>query len=109
MTGLASSALQALRRMPLTVALIVLVWAYGLATRSLPAGPNPRLLDRVGAGVGQLASGRWWTPGSAMLWWGSLGALLTTVALLLAGALAERRIGAARAAGFSSARRCWAP
>jgi phosphatidylglycerol lysyltransferase len=98
---LARAAARTVRRAPLAVALVLLVWAYGLATRSLPAGPGPRLLDRVGTGVGPLAEGRWWTPLSAMLWWGSVGAAVATSALvLLGGALAEHRIGAARTAAL---------
>ncbi len=99
--GLARSLRLAAGRMPMTIALVALVWAYGLATRSLPSGPSPRLLERVGTGLGPLADGRWWTPVSALLWWGSLGgALVTTVLVLLGGALAEHRIGAARTLGL---------
>jgi phosphatidylglycerol lysyltransferase len=99
--GLVRATARTVRRAPLSVALVALVWAYGLATRSLPAGPDRRLLERVGTGVGPLAEGRWWTPLSAMLWWGSVGAALATSALLLlGGALAEHRIGAARTAAL---------
>jgi phosphatidylglycerol lysyltransferase len=101
LAGLARYTVRMVRRAPFTVALVALVWAYGLATRSLPAGPNPRLLERVGTGVGQLAEGRWWTPFSAMLWWGSVGAaVLTSALVLLGGALAEHRIGVARTAAL---------
>ncbi|TQM10803.1 bifunctional lysylphosphatidylglycerol flippase/synthetase MprF [Pseudonocardia kunmingensis] len=101
LAGLARGTARMVRRAPLAVALVLLVWAYGLATRSLPAGPGPRLLERVGTGVGPLAEGRWWTPLSAMLWWGSVGAAVATSALLLlGGALAEHRIGAARTAAL---------
>jgi phosphatidylglycerol lysyltransferase len=90
-----------IRRAPLSVALIALVWAYGLATRGLPAGPDERLLARVGTGVGPLADGRWWTPFTAMLWWGSVGAAVaTSLLVLLGGALAEPRIGLARTAAL---------
>ena len=99
LAGVARSLVRVVRRTPLTIAMVALVWAYGLATRSLPAGPNPRLLDRVGTGVGPLAEGRWWTPLSATLWWGTIGAAVaTTAVVLLGGALAEHRIGAARTA-----------
>ncbi|GAA1290975.1 DUF2156 domain-containing protein [Pseudonocardia aurantiaca] len=99
LAGVARSLVLVVRRTPLTIAMVVLVWAYGLATRTLPAGPAPRLLDHIGTGVGALAGGRWWTPLSAMLWWGSIGAAVTTTAVvLLGGALAEHRIGAARTA-----------
>jgi phosphatidylglycerol lysyltransferase len=95
--GVVDAARRVVRQAPLTITLVLVVWAYGLATRSLPDGPNPRLLERIGTGVGQLAAGRWWTPLSAMLWWGSIGGhIVTTALLLLAGALAERRIGPAR-------------
>ena len=101
LTGPARSTLRVIRRAPFSVALVTLVWAYGLATRSLPSGPNPRLLERVATGVGPLAEGRWWTPFSAMLWWGSVGAAVATSALvLLGGALAEYRIGVARTAAL---------
>ena len=95
--GLARSLVRVIRRAPLSVAFVLTVWAYGLATRSLPAGPGDRLLQDVGTGVGPLEAGRWWTPVSAMLWWGSIGAALVTTALvLLGGALAEPRIGGLR-------------
>jgi phosphatidylglycerol lysyltransferase len=101
LAGVGRSLARIVRRMPLTIGLVALVWAYGLATRSLPAGPNPRLLDRIGTGVGPIAEGRWWTPVSAMLWWGTIGAaILTTLLVLLGGALAEHRIGAARTAAL---------
>lgn len=101
LSGLARAVGRMVRRAPLSVGFVALVWAYGLATRSLPAGPDGRLLERVGAGVGQFAAGRWWTPLSALLWWGSLGAaLLTTALVLLGGAIAEPRIGAARTAAL---------
>ena len=80
LSGLARAVGRMVRRAPLSVGFVALVWAYGLATRSLPAGPDGRLLERVGAGVGQFAAGRWWTPLSALLWWGSLGAALLTTA-----------------------------
>ena len=100
-TGVRTAARRVVRTAPLTIALIVLVWVYGLATRSLPGGPEPRLLERIGTGVGALADGRWWTPLSAALWWGSLGAaLLTTVLVMLAGTLAEQRSGGPRTAAL---------
>lgn len=89
------------RRAPLTITLVVVVWAYGLATGAVANGPGPRLLERIATGVGPLADGRWWTPLSSMLWWGGIGGyLLTTALLVLGGVLAERRIGTARTVGL---------
>ena len=97
LAGGTRSLARVVRRSPLTIALTAVVWGYGLATRSLPGGPNPRLLARVGTGVGPISEGRWGTLFSAMLWWGTIGAaVLTTAVVLLAGALAEHRIGPAR-------------
>ncbi|GAA5138360.1 bifunctional lysylphosphatidylglycerol flippase/synthetase MprF [Pseudonocardia adelaidensis] len=97
LVGLVRSLVRVIRRAPLSVAFVLMVWAYGLATRSLPGGPGDRLLQHVGTGVGPLEAGRWWTPVSAMLWWGTIGAALVTTALVLfGGALAEHRIGGYR-------------
>jgi phosphatidylglycerol lysyltransferase len=99
--GLARSLVRVIRRAPLCVAFVAMVWAYGLATRSLPGGPNDHLMERVGTGVAALEAGRWWTPLSAMLWWGSIGAAaLTSALVLLGGALAEHRIGSYRTAAL---------
>src|ERR671932_613206 len=99
--GLARTTVRVIRRAPLSLAFVAMVWAYGLATRSLPGGPNDHLMERVGTGVAALEAGRWWTPLSAMLWWGTIGAAaLTSVLVLLGGALAEHRIGSNRTAAL---------
>ncbi|WP_232668563.1 bifunctional lysylphosphatidylglycerol flippase/synthetase MprF [Pseudonocardia sp. TRM90224] len=89
---------RAARRAPLTCLLIVVCWAVGIGAGTL-AGPSPELLAAVGTGPGPLAAHRWWTPLVSTVFWGGLGGhLFTTVLLIVAGPVAERRIGAWRTA-----------
>lgn len=97
--GTGAALVRATRRAPLTVVLLVVGWALGAGSGTLPAGAAPALLDAVGCGPAALAAGRWWTPVTALFFWGGLGGhLVTTALLLLAGPVAERRSGPARAA-----------
>lgn len=88
--------LDVLRHSPVSVGFLVLLWVVGAATGSL-GRTRPSILERFGAGVGQLADGKWWTPLTSGLWCASLTALiLTTLVLVFICAPAERRIGSAK-------------
>lgn len=94
--GLPAAARRAARRAPLSVSVVALAWSLGLATGSL-LGLRPRTMHAVATGVGPITDGRWWTPLSAMLWWGGPAGYLGAAALVLVGgAVAERRIGSLR-------------
>ncbi len=94
--GLPAAAHRAARRAPLSVSVVALAWSLGLATGSL-LGPRPRTMHAVATGLGPLADGHWWTPLTAMLWWGGPAGYLGAAALVLVGgAVAERRIGSLR-------------
>lgn len=54
------AALRGARRIPFTLAVIVAMWAAGLATGSILSGPPPAVLDVVGGDLGSLRSGQWW-------------------------------------------------
>ncbi|MBW0118915.1 bifunctional lysylphosphatidylglycerol flippase/synthetase MprF [Pseudonocardia abyssalis] len=89
------------RRAPLTIAFTVIAVVAGILTGSIPNGPGQGVLDAVGTGVGPLGAGRWWTPLTAIAFWGGPAGHLVTAALVLgAGAVAERRIGALRTAAL---------
>ena len=93
------AALRLLRRAPLAVGLTVAALVAGAVTGGLLDGPSPDVLGLLGTGVPALAQGRWWTPvTAALLWGGPAGTLLTAALLLVAGFVAEPRIGRARAA-----------
>ncbi|WP_369183924.1 bifunctional lysylphosphatidylglycerol flippase/synthetase MprF [Streptomyces sp. Y1] len=86
-----------LRAAPLTLALLVGLWALGAATHSLPHGPSAHLLARTGVGADTLAAGRWWTPLSSLLWCSGIGSyVFSSLLLLLVGPTAERRLGRLR-------------
>ncbi|MFJ1705756.1 bifunctional lysylphosphatidylglycerol flippase/synthetase MprF [Kitasatospora sp. NPDC088346] len=88
-----------LRSAPLTVALLVALWAVGAATGSLGDGPDPDLLAHVGVGIPTLEAGRWWTPLSSLLWCSGIGAyVLISLLLAVLGPIAERRLGSPLAA-----------
>ncbi|WP_344324646.1 bifunctional lysylphosphatidylglycerol flippase/synthetase MprF, partial [Kitasatospora putterlickiae] len=85
---------------PLTLVLLVGLWAVGAASGSLAGGPSGALLDRVGVGVPTLGESRWWTPFSSLFWCSGFGAyVFTSLLLLLVGPAAERRLGAPRTVG----------
>jgi phosphatidylglycerol lysyltransferase len=99
LSGLPAAALRAARRSPLVVGTALASWLVGLVTGAAVTGPSDRLAATVGTGLPQLAAGRWWTPlSAAVIWGGPPGYLVTTLLLLVAGAIAERRIGAPRTA-----------
>src|SRR5689334_9780533 len=71
-----------LGRVPATAVLVGVLWAVGLGTRSLSAGPGRWLAEQVGAGVAPLAGGRWWTPLTSLLWCEGLTGYLVATALV---------------------------
>lgn len=90
-----------LRRAPVTVAVLALLWVVGAASGSLFAGPAPALRAAIGVGVPSLAAGHWWTLLIAALWCaGSLGYPVASVLLLGLVASAENRVGSRRTAGL---------
>ncbi|MEW1909755.1 DUF2156 domain-containing protein [Kitasatospora sp. NPDC085895] len=96
---LAAAALAQLRRAPLTLALIAVLWVVGAATRSLGTGPSDSLLPYVGVGIPSLADGHWWTPVSSLFWCSGIGSyVVTTLLLAVFGPFAELRLGTALAA-----------
>jgi phosphatidylglycerol lysyltransferase len=98
--GLPAAVRRRARRSPVAMSVVALAWSLGLASGSL-LGPRPRMLHAVATGVGPLAEGRWWTPLTAMFWWGTpLGYLGATVLVLVAGGVAERNGGSRRTLGI---------
>ncbi|HVH21417.1 MAG TPA: DUF2156 domain-containing protein [Pseudonocardia sp.] len=96
--GSVAAALRLVSRSPLTVGLLVLLWAIGAVTGSLLTGPAPELRDLIGAGLGPVAAGRWWGPLTAPLWAAGLPEYLWSTALVGLGVgLAERVLGSRRA------------
>jgi lysylphosphatidylglycerol synthetase-like protein (DUF2156 family) len=96
-TTYARSALALLMRAPMTIAFIVLLWIVGAATGALQSGPPDPLLGQVAMSPEGLAASHWWAALSSTLWCDSLaGYLISTALLLVLGAPAERRLGAAR-------------
>ncbi|GAA4549032.1 DUF2156 domain-containing protein [Pseudonocardia xishanensis] len=85
------------RRAPLTVVVVVMIWAFGALTGSLLHGPSPALAAAVGAGLGPLRDGAWWGVASSALWCQGLDSYLLSTAVVV-GLLpvAERRLGSAR-------------
>ncbi len=85
------------RESPVTVGFVVALWVLGAATGSLVHGPSPATLRTVAAGVRSLAHGHLWTPLTAAAFAPDLPSyLFGSVVVLLAGALAERRLGSPR-------------
>lgn len=96
-----SPALRLLRRAPLTVGFVTLFWVLGAATGSVLRGPSPTLRGAVGAGVGPLREGHWWSLLSSALWCpGLVSYLVNTVAVIALLPVAERRLGSLRAGGL---------
>ncbi|MEU8954459.1 DUF2156 domain-containing protein [Streptomyces sp. NPDC048518] len=92
-------AFEPVRRAPVTVFVVVALWAVGALTGSLGAGPSTTLLNDIGMGVPALADGRWWTPLTSVLWCPGIGNYIgSTLLLLLLGSAAEQRMGSARTA-----------
>lgn len=88
-----------LRRAPVSVVALAVLWIVGSTTHSLVAGPAPGLLDVIGVGVEPLRVGHWWTPVTSELWCaGTVSYLATSLLLLGLLAPAENRIGSTRTA-----------
>jgi phosphatidylglycerol lysyltransferase len=94
--------LRLVRRAPLTVGLVAVLWVLGAVTGSLLHGPAPALAARVGAGLHPLADGAWWGLATSALWAQGLDSyLLSTAMVLVLLPVAERRIGSLRTAGLA--------
>ncbi|MGE7435236.1 phosphatidylglycerol lysyltransferase domain-containing protein [Kitasatospora sp. NPDC001175] len=90
------AAVARLRTAPLTVALLVVMWAVGWATGSVGRGPSEWLLGHVGVGLASLNDGHWWALAGSLLWCSGIGAYVaTSVILLVIGPAAEQRLGTA--------------
>ena len=85
-----------LRRAPVSVGLVVLLWGFGLASGNL-RGATPEWRDAVGIGLPALLDGRWWTVLSSLLWCaGPGGYAVATLSVGFLMAPAESRIGPRR-------------
>ncbi|MET8685703.1 DUF2156 domain-containing protein [Streptomyces sp. NPDC004732] len=92
-------AFEPVRRAPVTVFVVVALWAVGAFTGSLGSGPSGTLLSDIGVGVPALTDGRWWTPLTSVLWCPGIGNYIgSTLLLLLLGSAAEQRMGSLRTA-----------
>jgi phosphatidylglycerol lysyltransferase len=70
-----------LRRAPVSVGLVVLLWGFGLASGNL-RGATSGWRDAVGIGLPALLEGRWWTFLSSLLWCaGSGGYAVATLSI----------------------------
>ncbi|WP_156213236.1 phosphatidylglycerol lysyltransferase domain-containing protein [Lentzea aerocolonigenes] len=84
------------RTAPLTCVFLIAFWTIGALTGAL-GGPNDDLLAHIGFGTDSPL----WTAFSSALWAMDLtGYVVTTVLLLVFGALAERELGALRTAAI---------
>lgn len=85
-----------LRRAPVSVGLVVLLWGFSLASGNL-RGATPGWRDAVGIGLPALVEGRWWTLLSSVLWCGGPGGYaVATLSVVFLMAPAENRIGSRR-------------
>jgi lysylphosphatidylglycerol synthetase-like protein (DUF2156 family) len=98
-TGIVSAAAaRVIRRAPLTVTVVLILWVVGAATGSLIDGPSASRSVAVGTGIGPLHNGHWWSLLTSALWcWGLPSYLLCTGGLLVLLPMAERRLGSVRA------------
>ena len=87
----------ALRRAPVSVVLVAVLWLVGAVTGSLISGPSVGLRVVVGSGVGAVRGGRWWTVLTSVPWCSQLlGYVATSVAVVVLLPFAERRLGVVR-------------
>lgn len=85
------------RTVPVTLTLLVLLWAVGAVTGSLLHGPSAPLSRMVAAGVRSLENGHLWTPLTAAGFARGLpGYLVGTLVVLALCVPAERRLGSRR-------------
>ena len=95
-------AVRVVRRAPLTVLLVFVIWGLGAATGSLVRGPSPALAELIGAGLGPLRAGAWWGLATSALWCRGLASyVLSTLMIMVLLPVAERRLGSLRAAGLA--------
>ncbi len=88
MRGLAT-----VRRLPLTLVLVVLFWVLGAVSGSLVNGPGQVLLDQVGIGLA-VEPGPWWSIFTSAFFASSLlDYLACTAAILVGVGIAERVMG----------------
>ncbi len=86
-----------IRKAPVTVSLVVVLWIVGAVTGSLLGGPSEDLRQSVAAGVPALQDGAWWTLLTAAFFAGDLVTYLgVSVLLLVVGIACERRWGSVR-------------
>jgi phosphatidylglycerol lysyltransferase len=84
------------RAAPMTVALLLAIWALAVATDALRRPLPPEIVRRWGSGGAALVQHQWWTPlTSALLAWDLSGYLVIT-ALLVGCGFAEARLGLRR-------------
>lgn len=86
--------LAGVRRLPVTLGLLAVVWISGLATGSILNGPRQDLLEQVGLGLA-VEPGPWWSVLSSSFFASSLLDYLACSAAILVGVgIAERTMGA---------------
>ncbi len=93
MTGVGS----ALRRAPVSLAMVAVIWFFAVVTGSLTKGPSPELASRISAGVPSLGDGHVWSLWTSGLFASGLSEYLVTgLAVLLIAVPVEYRIGSRR-------------
>ena len=93
----AAGQLRLARQAPATVTFVVLMWVVGAVQGSLLTGPSARLRDQFGASVAALSRHRLHTLLTSALWSSHLvGYVVSSLALLAVGVVAERRWGTPR-------------
>ncbi|NMI00745.1 DUF2156 domain-containing protein [Pseudonocardia sp. K10HN5] len=90
-----------LRRAPLTVGSVPLLWVIGAVTGSLWRGPSRELRAAIGAGPGPLRDGHWWSLFTSATWCPGLASyVVNSIAIVALLPVAERRLGSLRTAGL---------
>ncbi|WP_404594722.1 hypothetical protein [Paenarthrobacter histidinolovorans] len=85
--------LATVRSLPLTLALVVVLWVVAVATGSVLNGPPEALLEQVGLGLA-VEPGPWWSVFTSTFFGSSLlDYLACTAAILLGVGIAERVLG----------------
>ncbi|NUP74667.1 MAG: DUF2156 domain-containing protein [Sinomonas sp.] len=89
--------LAALGRYPVTLTIVAVFWAAGVASASILAGPDPALYDIVGGDLASLRSGQWWAAFTSVFFASNPFAYLAgTVVVAVLVPFAERAFGAWR-------------
>ncbi|WP_018348128.1 phosphatidylglycerol lysyltransferase domain-containing protein [Longispora albida] len=88
----------AIRRAPLILGCVALLWLVGLVglvSGAVVTGPSEDVTTRLGIGLRAFADGHWWSPLTSPLFcMGPWSYVLTTLLFLVPGVPAERRLGA---------------